>query len=155
VRPSTTIRLLRGYRPSVCLPSWRDLKARERFAVRELDAPGCFPQEPGIYVWFRDGEPCYLGVATTSLRSRLGTHLRPTPGSVRGTTLKRSVAQLLGIASRTEARERTLNQIEVDRIVAWLNECELVWWVMPDPGAAKAAESGLLRGFRPTLNISA
>ena len=107
-----------------------------------------------FYLWFRDGEPWYLGVATRSLRTRLGTHLRPTPGSVRGTTLKRTVAQLLEIASRKEARQRRLTQDEVDQIVAWMHECELLWVEISLRGQARAAEKSLLSEFRPPLNLT-
>jgi hypothetical protein len=137
---------------SAVLPTWADVQVAERYAVSGLDAPRCFPAAPGIYVWFRDGEPWYLGVAEVSLRQRLGRHLRPTPGSVRGTTLKRSVAQLLGIATRAESAKRVLTQAEVDRIVAWLQGCELAWWVLPDQGSARAAETVLLGELRPPLN---
>lgn len=131
---------------------WKDIRKADRHPVAELDAPGCFPRAPGVYVWFRDGEPCYLGVAQRSLRTRLGTHLRPTPGSVRGTTLKRTVAELLGIATRAEARQRRLDQDEVDRIVEWMLGCELVWFAIPEDGKARATEKRLLSELRPRLN---
>ena len=135
-------------------PTWSELELRGRHRVASLDIPRCFPHEPGIYLWFREAEPVYLGVAAVSLRRRLGTHLRPTPGSVRGTTLKRTVAELLGIATRAEARERRLTQDEVDRIVAWMHQCELTWVVLPGDGQARAAEKALLAEFRPPLNRS-
>lgn len=74
------------------VPGWSDVYAQERHSVASLEAPGCFPDAPGVYARFRGGEVVYLGVATRGLRRRLGTHLRPTRGSVRRTTLKRTIA---------------------------------------------------------------
>ena len=71
---------------------------------------------------------------------------------MRGTTLKRTIAEMLDVAARAETRERYLTQREIDRIVAWMLECELTWLVLPDHGRARAAEKALLSEMRPPLN---
>lgn len=55
---------------------WHEVRAIARFPAANLSAKG-IPSVPGVYVWFREGEPIYVGEACGSegLKGRLRAHL--------------------------------------------------------------------------------
>jgi len=110
---------------------------------------------PGVYVWFRDSEPVYVGEAkgTQGLRSRLGAHLR-TSVDLSRSTLRASVAvHLLGVP-RSTARRRpsVMTPEQVASVNQWLRACELAWVVCDDAAAAHQLEGALRTEWLPPLN---
>lgn len=113
------------------------------------------PTAPGVYVWFSEREPVYVGEAKGSqgLRGRLGAHLR-TGVDLSRSTLRASVAvDLLGVP-RSTARRRpsVLTPEEVAVVSQWLRACDISWVVCEDAEAAHALESTLRMEWLPRLN---
>ena len=63
-------------RDDVVGPAWSRVAKLSRVGLPEIEV-GSIPQGPGVYAWFRSGEPIYAGKASGSggLRERLGKHL--------------------------------------------------------------------------------
>lgn len=99
------------------------------------------PATPGVYTWWRGGEPVYVGGAA-NLRRRLGERLK-TGLDLSGSTLRGSIALAeLGIPRRvSSARPTQVSQAEADTINAWLRACELAW-VRCDNGRRRALARG-------------
>lgn len=135
--------------------TWASLRELERTPAGELDVDR-LSGAPGIYAWWRDGEPLYLGEGV-NLRKRLKKHLRRTPGSVRTSTFKRSVAAELGIATRAELGKggtRVLDETELDQVLGYLYGCEVSWALAATKADARRIERALLAEYRPPLNLA-
>lgn len=114
------------------------------------------PSLPGVYVFYRDGTPVYVGraVAQGGLRRRLmGNHLRTAPDLSRS-TLRRSVVAELGIATRAQAAARPtqLTQEQVQPANEWLADCEVTWAGCATGDEAAQLEDALRVEWMPRLN---
>lgn len=124
---------------------------------RPLPVPRAkIPTDPGIYLWFRDGHPIYVGegLGAKGLRGRLSAHFAQGPDLSRS-TLRASIAVAqLGI-TRSIARQRP-SCMKADQIAAineWLSRCELAWIAFDDPEEAHALEIRLRGEWLPPLNL--
>lgn len=136
-------------------PLWSRALAAPRRRASDLGR-GDVPTHPGVYIWFRDGEPVYAGRAKGNggLRSRLAKHLA-SGLDLSHSTLRASVAvRELGV-TRAHARSRptvmTSDQIGV--VNAWLAECEIAWLVCSSVEETIALEDALIAEWRPPINI--
>jgi hypothetical protein len=125
-----------------------------RHAVETMDRAS-IPSAPGIYIWFRSGEPVYIGEARgrRGLRQRLRAHLT-TGVDLSRSTLRASVAVAeLGL-ERAEARRRpsvmTTRQVEV--VNNWLAGCEIGWIECSTGTDAHNLEAALRSEWLPPLN---
>lgn len=111
------------------------------------------PSGPGVYTWWRDGEPVYVGEAKVSLRRRLRAHLGTGPDLSRS-TLRRSIALAeLDIPRATSsARPARVSQADADVVAAWLRGCELSWVECATGAEAHALEAALRAEHLPPLN---
>lgn len=133
------------------MTTWTDVEDLVRRAV-ETTSVSSIPRAPGVYFWFRNDECVYVGMAS-SLRQRLGTHLRSTVDLSRS-TLRASVAvQELGITRHT-ARQRpsVMTAEEVEVVNRWLRGCELTWIECDSRNAADELERALRAEHLPRLN---
>lgn len=140
--------------PSHPGPQWAKAHAVTRHAVSQLRSED-IPRTPGVYIWFRDGEPVYVGEARgeKGLRGRLAAH-RASDVDLSRSTLRASVAVAeLGV-SRTRARSRpsVMTTDEVAIVNEWLARCELGWMECPSPESAHDLETALRREWLPPLN---
>lgn len=113
------------------------------------------PPNPGVYIWWRNNEPVYVGEAkgTRGLRGRIRAHLSTTIDLSRS-TLRASVAvEILGV-SRAIARSRPplLTAEDVASVNTWLRDCKLSWVVAASVSAAHELESSLRAEWLPRLN---
>lgn len=134
------------------MTAWERARAAERRPVASLSR-GDIPDSPGVYVWFRDGEPVYVGEAKGSLRQRLSAHLSKSADLSRS-TLRRSVALAeLGIPRSAAATRPTVITAEQAAVVTtWLSECEVAWLVCDDGADAHQLEAELRSQHLPPLN---
>ncbi|TFD86119.1 GIY-YIG nuclease family protein [Cryobacterium serini] len=83
-----------------------------------------------MYIWFRDGEPVYVGEAkgVKGLRGRLRAHLAVSTDLSRS-TLRASVAVAQLGVTRAYARRRPsiMTDAEIKHVNEWLTGCELGW----------------------------
>ena len=136
-------------------PFWSKAVAVAKYRPRGLQR-GDVPTGPGMYIWFCEGEPVYVGVAAGAqgLKGRLRAHL------AKGTDLSRSTLRAgvavaeLGV-TRAYARQRpsVMTATEIACINDWLAGCELGWHECSSAIAAHALEFSLRREWAPPLNI--
>lgn len=124
---------------------------------RPLPIPrGGVPTDPGVYIWYRDESPIYVGEAlgAEGLRGRLRKHFAKGTDLSRSTLRASVAAAQLGVP-RSVARQRpsvmTVEQVAV--VNRWLAACELGW--IQCEGTKEAHEWELrLRGeWLPPLNL--
>lgn len=110
------------------------------------------PATPGVYSWWRNGEPVYVGEAA-NLRRRLREHLE-TGSDLSRSTLRRSVAlaELAIPRHVSSARPTQVSQTEADTVSAWLRGCELAWVRCDTAAAAHLLEGALRSEWLPPLN---
>ncbi|TFB71884.1 GIY-YIG nuclease family protein [Cryobacterium glaciale] len=109
-----------------------------------------------MYIWFRDGEPVYVGEAkgVQGLRGRLRAHLAIGTDLSRS-TLRASVAVAQLGVTRAYARQRpsVMTDAEITLVNEWLTACELGWRECATGPAAHDLEVKLRSEWTPPLNI--
>lgn len=114
------------------------------------------PAEPGVYVWFREGQPVYVGKAsgTNGLRGRLRSHFDQGTDFSRSTFRASIGAAQLGIP-RSVVRQRPSVMALEQAAVAneWLAGCEVGWLVCASAGEAQRLEDALRGEWLPPLNL--
>jgi hypothetical protein len=132
---------------------------------RLLDAPRSpagtvgladLPTSPGVYAWFRDGEPIYAGRALTKggIRTRVGRRHLDTSADLSHSSFRRNVCeQLLGIPTGVSRRRPSVMTVEqVAAVNEWIASCEVAWITFDDAEEAKAFERVLLAEWKPPLS---
>ncbi len=109
---------------------WMRMNAQPRCPVMQLSRHDV-PATPGVYAWFRDGEPIYSGRAggKAGLRGRIwGNHLREGADLSRS-SFRRNVCDHLGIepTARTRLRPTVMTPERVAPVNLWIRECEVAW----------------------------
>jgi hypothetical protein len=132
---------------------WAALLSAPTIPVREL-ARAQVPDEPGVYLWRHDGQPVYVGMAT-SLRGRAWSKHLGAGVSLSGFSLRRNVCELLfgippNITGRPTKQKVTIEQ--ATEIRAWLLDCELSWLPCATVPEADQLERRLRGAFLPPLN---
>jgi hypothetical protein len=114
------------------------------------------PLSPGVYAWYRDGEPVYSGRALGKggLRGRVwGNHLKPGADLSRS-SFRRNVCEYLGVAptSKTRVRPTLMTEDDVEPINQWIRDCEVAWIECGSEAEAKALETALHAEWMPPLS---
>jgi hypothetical protein len=127
-------------------PLWARMNAQPRRSAAAL-LQSDVPTTPGVYVWYRDGEPLYAGraVGRAGLQERIwGDHLR-TGHDLSRSSFRRIVCDHLGIAptSRTTLRPTLMTAAEVEPLNRWIRECEVAWVECNSPKEAERLEKML------------
>lgn len=125
--------------------------------ARKLPIPSReVPAEPGVYVWFREGQPLYVGKAlgTNGLRGRLRSHFDQGTDFSRSTLRASIAAAELGIP-RSVVRQRPSVMTPEQTAVAneWLAGCEVGWLVCGSAREAHDLEDALRAEWLPPLNL--
>src|SRR5215218_4796499 len=99
------------------------------------------PSEPGVYSWYRDGRPIYIG-KTESLRGRLWENHMGKGPVMTGSALRRNVAEHLGISSANDIKTGAYvpTSEDVSAVNAWLRRCQVAWILCDTPAEALALE---------------
>lgn len=133
---------------------WGALLAEEVVLVRDL-VRADVPDDPGVYLWRRDGAVVYVGTAS-SLRGRLWSKHLGRGVSLAGSSLRRNVCELLfGIPPRVTGNRPGRVKVtrgQSDAIRGWLSECELSWRSCETPADAEGLEKRLRSTYMPPLN---
>lgn len=135
-------------------PAWARMLELPRVPVRDVDAKS-IPVSPGVYAWFRSGEPIYAGNASGGggLRDRLGKHLGVGLDLSRS-SLRRNVAEYLLSVPTADSRRRPsiMTSDQVSAINAWIRDLEVSWLALPTPADAVEFERELLHECMPPLS---
>lgn len=131
---------------------WGDMNSAQRYPARDLRREDV-PVGPGVYAWYRNVQPVYVGKATggEGLRQRAwGNHMGTGRGGMSGSAFRRNVAEHLGFgaAATIKADPSTLAASQVDAVNTWIRECELGWL---ETDAAVDLERRLKREYMPPL----
>lgn len=119
--------------------------------LRSDDLP--HPQ-PGVYAFYRNGDPQYVGLAERqSLRGRIWGSHRGRGVSMTGSALRRNVAEHLGIADAGDIKKRLYKPFpaEAARVVAWIDACEIAWIACGSAQEARQLERALKFEWMPPL----
>lgn len=135
--------------------AWLAMSGVTRHPAWTLD-PKSIPSEPGVYTWYRDGEPIYAGraVAKRGLRGRLaGNHLA-TGLDLSHSSFRRNVCDhVLGIpTSVTRQRPTVMTDDQVSVVNDWIRGCEVAWLTFETVDEAKRFERELLGDWKPPLS---
>jgi len=121
--------------------------------VREL-ARAQVLDEPGVYLWRRDGQAVYVGMAT-SRRGRAWSKHLGAGVSLSGSSLRRNVCELLfGIPPNITGwpAKQKVTAEQAAAIRDWLLACELSWLPCSTAHEADQLERRLRGTFLPPLN---
>jgi hypothetical protein len=134
---------------------WDRMNGQPRRMAGELSSRD-IPARPGVYAWYRDGEPVYSGRATgtSGLRGRIwGKHLKYDDDLSRS-SLRRNVCEYLGIAatSKTRVRPTLMTAADVEPVNRWIRDCEVAWIECDTSEGAKALEKALHAEWLPALS---
>lgn len=136
-------------------PLWDRMLALPRGSAAAL-TQGAIPSEPGVYVWFRDGEPIYAGraVATGGLRRRLWRSHLATGLDLSHSSFRRNVCEhVLGIpTSVTRQRPTVMRADQVKKVNEWIRGCEVAWIELRTVEETKQFERSLMAEWMPPLS---
>ena len=132
---------------------WGALLSAPTTPVREL-ARAHVPDEPGVYLWRRQGAVVYVGMAK-SLRGRAWSKHLGAGVSLSGSSLRRNVCELLfgippSVTSNPNRQKVTVEQAAA--IHDWLRSSDLSWQVCSTVDEADQLERRLRCEYMPPLN---
>lgn len=135
--------------------TWNDMDQQPRLQGAEITRAD-LPESPGVYAWYRNGKPIYVGKATgrQGLRQRVwNNHLRQGRGAISGSAFRRNVAEHLGYgrASAIKADPVSLSDDAIEAVNAWVRGCELAFMQTDDGEAALEMERDLKAEHKPPL----
>lgn len=117
--------------------------------------PAHVPPQPGVYAFYRDGKPVYVGraIASGGLQRRLKTQHLKTGIDLSWSAFRRNVAEYLGIAPSTLTRRRPpqLAEEQVAPVNDWIAACELRWIACATKQEAADLEDRLKAEAKPPL----
>ncbi|CAN5613952.1 hypothetical protein BH24ACT14_BH24ACT14_03480 [soil metagenome] len=113
------------------------------------------PDDPGVYAFYRDGTPVYVGVATRAggLQRRLQREHLNTGHDLSRSAFRRNVAEHLGVATVAQAKQRpsVMTDEQVDAVNAWVAGCQVAWMETSSGKQAGQLEKELKSERRPPL----
>src|SRR5437879_2973325 len=110
-------------------PLWASMNARPRASASTLQR-AAIPNKPGVYAWYRDGEPVYVGraIGQDGLRRRLWTDHLGTTADISRSSFRRAVSVVVGVApNRKKVRPSPYTAEGVQPIREWIVGCEVAW----------------------------
>lgn len=131
-------------------PLWSTMNAQPR--SRADDAIGCVPQKPGVYAWYENASPIYVGKGTDLRRRILTDHLGASCDLSRS-AFQRNVCERLGIAETDITRQRPpqLSVSDVQPVKEFIRRCEVAWIVCDGPEDAVSLEDRMKEEWMPPL----
>lgn len=133
-------------------PLWQRMHRQPRVSASTITRAD-IPTSPGVYAWFRDGEPVYVGraKATGGLRKRLaGNHLKLGP-DLSKSAFRRNVCESIGVADTAITRFQPLTPDQTETVNAWVRGCEIAWIECSTPDEAADLETDLKNEWKPPL----
>jgi hypothetical protein len=131
--------------------TWNDMDNTPRVSAGTLGRPG-IPAGPGVYAFYRDGKPVYIGKAGSLQRRLWNDHLRQGV-SMTNSAMRRNVAESLGIAKAADIKQRRYQPTASDAatISGWIGECTIAWLECATEPDAVALETTLKTERTPRL----
>ena len=133
---------------------WARMDSQAGYPVRGFD-PSLVPSQPGVYAFYRDGKPIYVGraIASGGLQRRLKAQHLKTGNDLSWSAFRRNVAEHLGIASSTVTKQRPpqLTEDQVAPVNDWVAGCEIRWIACATEDEAAQLEVDLKNERKPPL----
>jgi len=110
------------------------------------------PCGPGVYAWYGDGEPIYVG-KSVDLQDRIWRrHLRKSR-SLKTSALRRNVAEDLGIGSAGDIKAGRCHPSaeQVYQVNARIRACTIAWITCESQEAAESLEKRMKEEWLPPL----
>ena len=130
------------------------MNAQPRVRVPDVDF-ATLPTTPGVYAFYRDGVPVYVGVAAGKggLRRRLQREHLDVRLDLSRSAFRRNVAEHLRVATIAQAKLRptVMTAEQVDAVNAWIAGCEVGWMEASSAAHARLMEGELKAERRPLL----
>lgn len=130
--------------------SWTSMDSQPRASVVRV---GTVPSSYGVYAFYRDNARVYVGRAASAggLEKRLNMHLNRS-ADLSWSSFRRNVAEKFSIpTSQTRPHKGSLDSAQLDRVNAWVDECDVAWIERDSVEGAKKLEERLKSEFRPPL----
>ncbi len=136
-------------------PLWLRMNSEPRYRAAVL-AGRDVPTSPGVYAWYRDGDPVYSGraIGAEGLRGRIWKNHLKTGNDLSRSSFRRNVCEYLGVAptTKTMLRPTVMKAAEVEPVNRWIRECEVAWIECHSPSEAELLEKDLHREWMPPLS---
>jgi hypothetical protein len=131
-------------------PLWSKMDAQSRFQASGLRKSE-IPSRPGVYAWYRNAQPEYVGKAAR-LQDRIGRHLGRDKGMA-GSALRRNIAESLGIShpALIKSGAYRCNDEELAQVRAFIEECEVTWVICRSASEALMFEGHIKCEWLPPL----
>ena len=114
------------------------------------------PTRPGVYAWYREGEPVYSGraIGADGLHGRIWKNHLKTGDDLSRSSFRRNVCEHLGIAptSKTTVRPTLMTAADIVPVNRWIRECEVAWIECQSAAGAEALEKALHAEWMPPLS---
>jgi hypothetical protein len=132
-------------------PLWDRMDAQPRRLASELRRSDV-PLAAGVYAWYRDGQPVYVGKAD-ELRGRAWSNHMGQSSSMGTSAFRRNVAEYLGYGAPADikAKRIRLTAEQLADVRAWIVACHVAWIESPDAAAAKRLEAAMKTEWMPPL----
>jgi hypothetical protein len=134
---------------------WHRMHVQPRRASASLIGKD-IPKRPGVYAWYREGEPVYSGCASGAdgLRGRIWKYHLKTGEDLSRSSFRRNVCEDLGIAttSKTRVRPTLMTAADIEPVNRRIRECEVAWIECQSAAEAEALEKALHAEWMPPLS---
>ena len=134
---------------------WHRMNAQTRRAAASLTGKD-IPRRPGVYTWYREGEPVYSGraIGADGLHGRIWKNHLKTGDDLSRSSFRRNVCEHLGIAptSKTTVRPTLMTAADIEPVNRWIRECEVAWIECQSAAEAEALEKALHAEWTPPLS---
>ena len=133
---------------------WERMNAEPRRAVPKVDETDV-PTEPGVYAFYHQGTPVYVGRAMTGrgLRDRVWKNHLALDTDLSRSSFRRNVCEELGIAPTAITRQRPpqLRVEQVEVVNEWVRDCEVAWVTLGSADEADKFERAIKLEWKPRL----
>ncbi|RIJ76945.1 hypothetical protein D1871_08140 [Nakamurella silvestris] len=133
-------------------PTWNQMRLLPRISTSVL-ATAEIPSGPGVFVWFRNGEPVQVGKATGpgGLRRQLQppTGAEPDDGASRWERAGHRITTF-GREQLAAIRRSVGSRTQAERVESFIAESSVAWLEMSDTTTTRAAWKALMTDWQPT-----
>lgn len=124
---------------------------QQRRRARRLAASDV-PRRPGVYAWYRQGRPVYVGKADNLHGRAWGDHMG-TGASMGSSAFRRNVAERLGFGSSADIKEKRvrLSPDQLADVRSWILRCSVAWIECSTIAEAVKLEQAMKQEWMPPL----
>ena len=131
---------------------WDTMNAQSRTAAADLTCKADIPADPGVYAWYEDDRPVYVGKGD-ELRERIWPCHMGRGARMRNSAFRRNVAEDLGIASAKAIYDGDyrLSAAETARVNERVRKCSVAWIPCETISEARDLERRMKAEWLPPL----